>query len=147
MDEKITYASAKPTTEIFALFEYAQKLDVNGLGKAEILERAEHYLVENKDKINFKNLSKSKLEINFSGALPSSFKVRINNRNLDAEVNKILKDSYNINRIMTPFKLRVVLSAYVIFLQNSEENVSKPDFSIHRLKTEAISIVDRKSVV
>lgn len=144
MDEKIFYASAKPTEELFGLFDYAQSLDVEGLGKAEILERAEHYLVENKDKINFKNISKSKLEINFSGDLPSSFKVRINDEILDAEVNEILKYAYNINRIMTPFKLRIVLSAYINFLQNTEENVSKeknPDTSIDTLRIKAISLI------
>lgn len=140
-NKKIIYASAKPTEELFGLFDYAQSLDVEGLGKAEILERAGRYLVKNKERINFNSISKSKFKTSYVEELPSSFKVRINDEGLDAKVNEILKTEYKISRIMTPFKLRIVLSAYINFLQNTERVVSKePDTSIDTLRIKAISL-------
>ena len=144
MNEKIVYASAKPSEELLGLFEYAQKLDADGLGKAEVLERAEGYFVKNKEKINFKEISHKKVETTFSGVLPSSFKVRINNIEIDAEVNEILKKTYNINRIMTPFKLRVVLSSYINYLLGSScegEVRDVKNSSLDTLRIRAISLL------
>lgn len=143
---KIVYASAKPTEELFALFDHVQRLDVNGLGKAEILERAERYLVSNKERINFKSLSKSRIKMSYVGELPSSFKVRINDEDLDANVNEILKAEYKINRIMTPFKLRIVLSAYILHLENDfEESCGENEESIDSIKLKAISLILREN--
>ena len=143
-NEKIVYASAKPTEELFALFDYAQKLDVSGLGKAEILERAERFMVKNKERINFKSISKSKFQMDYVGEIPSSFKVRINDEDLDSEVNDILRTEYKINRIMTPFKLRIVLSAYIKHLENdSEDSCSEKGDYIDSIRIKAISLILR----
>lgn len=142
--EKIAYASAKPTEELLSLFERAKELDADGLGKAEILERAELFMVEKRKSICFKNLSKNELNLNYSEELPTSFKVRINNEELDSKINNILKEEFNISRLMTPFKLKIVLSAYINFLQNTEENVikgNKADTSIDTLRIKAISLI------
>ena len=142
MAEKILYASAKPTQDLLGLFEYAQRLDADGLGKAEILERAEKYLIEHKGEINFKKISRTKIENTFNGVLPSSFKVRINNVELDSDVNEILKDVYNINRIMTPFKIRVVLSCYIHYLlRDKAECEVNENPSLDTLKIQAISLL------
>lgn len=119
MKEKALFASIKPSAEILGLFEEVQSRDAEGLGKAEILERAERYLVENSSRIDLKRLSR-KPGTPFSGALPSSFKVRINDTILDCRVNEIIKKDFGITRIMTPFKLRLVLSAYLAHLAGEE---------------------------
>lgn len=145
-NRKTLYASAKPTTELFGLFQYAEKLDVDGLGKAEIYERAERYLVKNKDTIDFRSLSrKRKKPVEYDGDLPSSFKVRINDSELDSEVNDVIKEKYSINRVMTPFKIKITLSAYIDYLEGvasllDAENSVKSE-NADSLKVKAISII------
>ena len=53
-EEKILYLSAKPSSEIFGLFQEAERLDADGLARAEIFERAERYFIENFKKMIFK---------------------------------------------------------------------------------------------
>ena len=138
------YASAKPTTELLGLFKQAEKLDVDGLARAEVYERAKRYLVDNEKKINFKTLPRSK-GIKFEGDLPSSFKVRINDEELDQKVNEIIRDKYNIKRVMTPFKFKIVLSAYLDYLEGVEDNyneeVSKKINDSDSLRIKAISLI------
>ena len=142
--EKILYLSAKPTSELLGLFQQAESLDIDGLARAEIYERAARYLVENKDKIDFNNLPRRK-KPRYNGDLPSSFKVRINDGELDSQVNKIIRDKYNINRVMTPFKMKVVLSAYIDHLEGVEYTFNK-EFSeesnvVDSLRVKAISLI------
>lgn len=143
-DKRIPYASAKPTMELLGLFQQAEKLDVDGLARAEIYERAKRYLIENEDKIDFKSLSKKKRS-KYSGDLPSSFKVRINDEVLDSEVNEIIKEKYSINRVMTPFKMKVVLSAYIDYLEGVEDNLneelSEKSNDSDSLRVKAISLI------
>ena len=143
-DKKITYASAKPTAELLGLFQHAEKLDVGGLARAEIYEQAKRYFVDNEDKIDFKNLSRGK-KIKYVGDLPSSFKVRINDEEIDSKVNMIIRKKYNINRVMTPFKIKLVLSAYIDYLEGVEDSLnevlSKKSYDSDSLKVEAISLI------
>lgn len=142
--DKISYASAKPTMELLGLFQQAEKLDVDGLARAEVYERAKRYFVENEDSIDFKNLSRCK-RIRYDGDLPSSFKVRINDEELDSKVNMIIRNKYNINRVMTPFKFKIVLSAYIYYLEEVEDNyneqLSKKIDTSDSLKIKAISLI------
>lgn len=137
------YASAKPTMEILGLFQQAEKLDVDGLARAEVYERAERYFVNNEEKISFKTLPRK--SIKYKGDLPSSFKVRINDEELDLKVNEIIRNKYNIKRVMTPFKFKIVLSAYLEHLEGVEENYSQEangnnnDSNLLRIK--AISLI------
>jgi hypothetical protein len=143
-EKRIPYASAKPTVELLGLFQQVEKLDVDGLGRAEIYERAKRYLVENEDKIDFNNLPRRKKE-KYDGDLPSSFKVRINDEELDSKVNKIIRDKYNINRVMTPFKIKIVLSAYINYLEGFEDSNSKKIYkesdNLDSLRVKAISLI------
>jgi len=141
-EEKIFYLSAKPSSEIFGLFQEAERLDADGLARAEIFERAERYFIENFKKIDFQNLSK-RIKTNYDGELPSSFKVRINNLEMDEQVNDLIRDVYKINRVMTPFKLKLVLKAYIEHLKGVE---CKKEFSselnnVDSLKVKAISLI------
>ena len=137
------YASAKPTMEILGLFQQVEKLDVDGLARAEVYERAERYFVNNKEKIKFKTLPRK--SIKYDGDLPSSFKVRINDEELDLRVNEIIRDKYNIKRVMTPFKFKIVLSAYLEHLVGVEDNFSEEvngniNYS-NSLRIKAISLI------
>ncbi|WP_310603715.1 hypothetical protein [Anaerosporobacter sp.] len=144
--EKNFYASAKPTVELFALFQRAEELDVDGLGKAEIYERAQRYLIKNKESVNFKSLSK-KQEWKYDGDIPSSFKVRINDMGIDMKVTDIIKDEYAINRVMTPFKMKITLLAYIEHLEATgifEDEWNKEETkSIDELRVQGISLVLR----
>ena len=138
-DKRNSYASVKPSEELLGLFQQAEKLDVNGLARAEIYERAERYLVENQDKIDFKHLSKGE-KIKYDGVMPSSFKVRINDAEIDSKVNTILREKYNIFRIKTPFKLKVVLSSYIDYLRGAEIKICKSN-NLDAIRIKAISLV------
>lgn len=144
INNKVYYASAKPTKDLLALFDYAAKLEITGLGRAEIYERALRYFVENEKVIDFNSVSK-RHKLEYEGNLPSSFKVRINDYQLDLKVNEILRKKFNINRIMTPFKMKVVLSAYIIFLEgvnNTNETIlSMKDSDLDSLRIKAISTI------
>lgn len=143
-NNKIYYASAKPTKDLLALFDYAEKLEITGLGRAEIYERALRYFVENEKVIDLNSVSK-RTKLEYEGNLPSSFKVRINDYQLDLEVNEILRKKFNINRIMTPFKIKVVLSAYISFLEGvnntDQTNLSMKDTALDSLRIKAISTI------
>ena len=140
--EKNYYLSAKPSSEIFGLFQEAERLDADGLARAEIFERAERYFVENFEKIDFKNLSR-RIKTNYNGELPSSFKVRINNLEIDEQVNNLILNVYKINRVMTPFKMKLVLKAYIEHLKGVECNkeFSRELNNVDSLRVKAISLI------
>ena len=145
--EKILYASVKPTVAILSLFERAKELDADGLGNPEILERGGHYLVNNRTKIDFKRITRKKNPENYTGTLPASFKVRINNSELYAEMINVIREAYNIKRVMTPFLIRVTLSAYIEHLENSvngvthQQGIKVLSDDIAALKLKAISLI------
>ena len=145
--EKIAYASAKPTEEILSLFQMAKELDADGLGNPEILERGGHYLVENESKINFKGLSRKKYSEIYEGVLPASFKVRINDSELYSKMVRVIQNAYNIKRVMTPFLMRITLSAYIDYLEkNSIKNFTEKEIKVSKednnlLKLKAISLI------
>ncbi|AWI03474.1 hypothetical protein [Clostridium drakei] len=142
MSEK--YASAKPTEEILSLFKRAKELDADGLGNPEILERGGHYLVENESKIDFKGLSRKKYHETYKGVLPASFKVRINDSELYSKMVRVIQNAYNIKRVMTPFLMRITLSAYIGYLEkNSTENVTKKEIEV---STEDIDVLKLKAI-
>lgn len=143
--ENYAYASVKPTEEILFLFQMAKELDADGLGNPEILERGGHYIVENESRIDFKGLSRKKYPIIYEGVLPASFKVRINDSELYSKMVHVIQRAYNIKRVMTPFLMRLTLSVYIGYLENST-NVIKKEIEvfaddIDALKLKAISLI------
>lgn len=144
INQKILYASVKPSEEIIFLFEKAKELDADGLGNSEILERAGRYLVENEASIDFKLLSKKKNYSIHLESLPASFKVRINDEKLYSQMQDVMSRAFNIKRIMTPFLLRVTLSAYVMYLETPSSFIAENDSdNINALKLEAISLITK----
>lgn len=115
-EDKTYYASVQPTVELMGLFEEVASLDVDGLGKAELYQRAERYFVENAKALDIRKLNSERKETSYSGKLPTSLKLRINDIQLDNEINQILVDTFTITRVMTPFKMKLVLSAYLKYL-------------------------------
>ena len=143
-NKKITYASTKPTEELMFLFQKAQSLDINGLGYAEIFERACHYLINNETSINFENLLKRKYSGKYHGTLPASFKFRINNIKLHENIINLIRKVYNLKRITTPFMIRVCMSAYINKFENSFTDNGVKDISsndIEKIKLKAISLI------
>ena len=62
---------------------------------------------------------------------------------MDEQVNDLIRDVYKINRVMTPFKLKLVLKAYIEHLKAVE---CKKEFSselnnVDSLKVKAISLI------
>jgi len=122
-NEKVIYAAAQPSQMLVGLFEAVEKRDATGLGRAGVFERAERYIVENHEKLDFKKIAAKKVldVIEFEGELPSSFKVRINDTELDKKVCDILKKAYGVKKIQTPFRFRICMLAYLDFLNSCEE--------------------------
>lgn len=133
----VLYFSAKPTEELLALFELAEKLDAPNLSRADILERAEHYLVEQHP--DLREAAQKRWNLSFTGTLPMSLKIRINNPTLDTIVNDYIMEEFNITRLKTPFKLRLLLSAYVGYLEGSKPKETEPE-SLSALRLKAISL-------
>lgn len=141
-EARVLYASLKPTEAILGLFEEAKRLDADGLGNAEIFERAEHYLAENGEWIDLKAYSRKPAAV-YSGVVPSSFKVRINDPDLDARINEILKKAFDIKRLMTPFKLRIILQAYIDHLKGTEALSGGKEGNVDSLRVQVASLVLR----
>ncbi len=139
MKNSILYFSAKPTADILALFELAEKLDAPNLSRADILERAEHYLIEQHP--DLKLAAQKKRSLTYTDTLPMSIKIRINNPTLDSMVNDYIMEEFNITRLKTPFKLRLLLSAYVDYLEGSKPRETEPEsLSALRLKAVALAL-------
>lgn len=142
-EEKIVYASAKPTEQLLGLFQKAQALEPSGLSYSEVFERAEHYFIENHSLFDTNLLDLRKSSIKYNGNLPSSFKVRINNIDLDQRVNEILERKYSITRVMTPFKMKIVLFSYILNLEGKIQNrsVSNGGPDLNSLKLESLNML------
>lgn len=137
-----TYASARPTEELFGLLARAQALDVSGLGYSEIYERASRFLVENKSLFFDTDLLNDKADYPFIGAIPSSFKIRLPDPELDKEVVAIIAAKYHIKRVMTPFKLKTVLKFYVRNLDGKLQEIAPYEAEgLNALKLEIIDSV------
>lgn len=150
MGEKIVYLSLKPNPEILGLFSRIKALEPPGLGYAEVYERASQFFVTNHDRININALLNElkKAPITYNEALPLSFKVRQNDPDCDAQINSLLAQKFHIKRILTPFKLRVVLYPYLLHLEGkihleegTETMTNNDEVSLNSLKLEAVKLI------
>lgn len=144
-EDRIIWASAQPKAELLGCFQRAAELDATGLGNAELFERAERYLRGNHESIDFRALARLKPP-SYDGPLPSSFKVRINDPELDTDINEILRSGFHISRIITAFKMRIVMLAYVHWLEGNGSAVPAPASpgeaeNLHTLRLRAISLI------
>lgn len=145
---EVYYLSMKgPQNEsVIALFDKARKLDADGLSNAEVWERAENYTELNKDKIDFKYyIGIGKQKVNYSGNIPQSFKVKVNNSELDKRIDLILKEKFEITTIKTPFKAKMILLPYIDYMNNQAMLKSKETESIDKIKLIIIDIILKKN--
>lgn len=149
MEEKnYIYLSAQPKAALIAVFRRAAELDVQGLGNAELLERAEKYLCENKDKIDLVRINRMSIPEFEDLSIPSSFKVRVEQQR-DTEVTDIMRKAFSISRVSSAFKIRNVMAAYIKHLEKENTSIEHPkaeekdsiDPTIDSLRIKAIQCV------
>lgn len=124
----IVYASATPSPELLGLFEKAAQVGVRGIGTGAIYEMGEHYMLENEKTLDLKALSRVK-PLEYSGKPLTSFKVRVNDPELDMRVNDLLRRKLKITRISTAMKMKLCVRAYIYFQEKEAYDVPKSGVS------------------
>lgn len=129
------YASIRPTWEHISLFEVISANEAaQDKDRPAVTERAMRY-IESLD--NYKNVLKSaarqKIDKIEGLEIPASLKVKVDSQLFDVIIDKF-KDTFNIERVKTPFLMRVILMAYwqyinsdITFIQEiiePEDNIS-----------------------
>ncbi len=143
---EILYASLKPTPELLALLERLQALEPPHLSYSDILERAQRYLLSVKDEIDLKTVSAKHFNYIFNGTVPLSLKIRILDADLYKAVGDLIAEQFGITRVVTPFRLRIVLTAYLMHLEGSAEATPAavqpaPSDDVNLLKLELLSSI------
>ncbi|MBP3559100.1 MAG: hypothetical protein J6K49_00350 [Clostridia bacterium] len=136
LETKNVYASLRGTPEILSLFQRAKDLSDIGIDNHTIFLRAEEFFVENFNTINFNKLNRKKATYKYEGVVPSSLKIKLND-SIDAKVESILKERYNIKVVQSPWKIRIVLLAYITyFLEKQPIEVDSKLNNINSLKVD-----------
>lgn len=120
------YASIRPTWEHISLFEFiginesAQDKD-----RPAITERAMRY-IESLD--NYKSVLKSaarqKIEKIEDLEIPASLKVKVDSQLFNAIIDKF-RETFNIERVKTPFLMRITLMAYWQYINSDTEFIQE----------------------
>lgn len=119
-DKKLSYLSVRGTQQLCALFSYAKEL----LGVEElyqVLSIAEKEYVLHGNKIEQGKLNKLKINYTYDGTVPVSLKIRVEDTEIDAQVNTILKNRYQVTTIQTPWKLKILLQTLICLLEQSSK--------------------------
>ncbi len=120
------YASIRPTWEHISLFEV---ISINEAAQDKdrpaVTERAMRY-IESLD--NYKNVLKSAARQKIGKIegleIPASLKVKVDSQLFDAIIGKF-RETFNIERVKTPFLMRVTLMAYWQYINSDTEFVQE----------------------
>lgn len=120
------YASIRPTWEHISLFEVISINEVaQDKDRPAVTERAMRY-IESLD--NYKNVLKSAARQKIGKIegleIPASLKVKVDSQLFDAVIDKF-KETFNIERVKTPFLMRVTLMAYWQYINSDTEFVQE----------------------
>jgi hypothetical protein len=120
------YASIRPTWEHISLFEV---ISINEAAQDKdrpaVTERAMRY-IESLD--NYKNVLKSAARQKIGKIegleIPASLKVKVDSQLFDAIIDKF-RETFNIERVKTPFLMRVTLMAYWQYINSDTEFIQE----------------------
>jgi len=110
--EKERYASVRPTPELLAVFEIINRIEVaQDTDRQAVFERAMQYVANGSGEV-LKTAARQKVEDVDVGEIPTSLKVRVDTV-LFEKIVKMFREAFQIERIKTPFLMRVTLMAYL----------------------------------
>lgn len=111
--EKERYASVRPTDELLTVFELVKRVDdAQDMDRQAIFDRAMRYVVGLTDKSVLKSIARKKFKCMKMGEIPASLKVRVN-EDLYEKIVAIFREVFKIDRVKTPYLMRVTLMAYL----------------------------------
>lgn len=128
-DNKIRYASVRPTKELLAVFELIKRVeDEQDTNRNSIFERAMHYVLALglNNEIILKNAAKKKIDIIDIDEVPTTMKVRVDPSLYD-EVVELFRQVFHIKRVKTPYLMKITLMAYLSHIQDE-------DIIVHEIK-------------
>jgi|GEM_PF-636377 len=117
------YITARPSVELLSVFMEAAELQcAQDEDRRTVMNDAMSFVDSLSDEEleeKLKLASRTKVKEYASVELPSSFKIKVDSTLYDSIIEKF-KDVFKIERVKTPFFIRVIVEAYII--HNREEN-------------------------